>query len=97
VKTKGVGQLLNAVRRFGDVDVPEYLKGINRIVPVIITRDDFDGCWCVNAYLNKRFKDQLNTKAAKGVVVTPLVSMNISCLERMMWVLHFLSQNFDLF
>jgi hypothetical protein len=49
------------------------------------------------AYLNKRFKDQLNTKAAKGVVVTPLVSMNISCLERMMWVLHFLSQNFDLF
>jgi hypothetical protein len=67
--------------------VPDYLKGINKIIPVIITRDDFGGCWGVNAYLNKRFKDQLSTKSHKGIVVTPLVSMNISCLERMMWVL----------
>lgn len=89
VKTKGVHQLLNAVKRFGTEgnDVPDYLKGIKKIIPVIITRDDFGGCWGVNAYLNKRFKDQLNTKSHKGVVVTPLVSMNISCLERMMWVL----------
>ena len=41
----------------------------------------------MNAYLNKRFEDQLSTKSHKGIVVTPLVSMNISCLERMMWVL----------
>lgn len=89
VKTKGVHQLLNAVKRFGAKgdDVPDYLKGIKKIIPVIITRDDFGGCWGVNAYLNKRFKDQLSTKSHKGVVVTPLVSMNISCLERMMWVL----------
>ena len=87
VKTKGVNQLLNAVERFGNADVPDYLKRINKIIPVIITRDDFGGCWGVNAYLNKRFKDCLSTKARKRVVVTPLVSMNISCLERMMWVL----------
>ncbi len=89
VKTKGVNQLLNAVKRFGakGTDVPDYLKGINKIIPVIITRDDFGGCWGVNAYLNKRFKDQLSTKSHKGIVVTPLVSMNVSCLERMMWVL----------
>jgi len=89
VKTKGVKQLLNAVERLGasGVDVPDYLKGINKIIPVIITRDDFGGCWGVNAYLNKRFKDQLSKKSHKRIVVTPLVSTNISCLERMMWVL----------
>jgi hypothetical protein len=67
--------------------VPGYLKGINKLLPVIITRDDFGGCWGVNAYLNKRFKDQLSRKSRKRIVVTPLVSTNISCLERMMWVL----------
>lgn len=41
----------------------------------------------VNAYLNKRFKDQLNRKWHKRIVVTPLVCTNVSCLERMMWVL----------
>lgn len=87
VMTKGVNQLLNAIKRFRDADAPDYLKRINKIIPVIITRDDFGGCWGVNAYLNKRFKDQLSRKARKSVVVTPLVSMNISCLERMTWVL----------
>jgi hypothetical protein len=46
--------------------VPDYLKGIAKIIPVIITRDDFGGCWGVNAYLNKHFKDQLSTKSHKG-------------------------------
>lgn len=89
VKSKGVKQHLSAVERLGakGADVPDYLKGINKIIPVIITRDDFGGCWGVNAYLNKRFKDQLNKKSHKGIVVTPLVSTNISSLERMMWVL----------
>jgi hypothetical protein len=45
------------------------------------------GSWGVNAYLNKRLKDQLSRKSRKRIVVTPLVSMNISCLELMMWVL----------
>jgi hypothetical protein len=87
--TKGVNQLLNAVKRVGakGADVPEYLNGVKKMIPVIITRDDFGGCWGVNAYLNKRFKDQLSTESPDNIKVTPLVSMNISCLERMMWVL----------
>jgi hypothetical protein len=47
----------------------------------------FGGCWGLNAHLNKRFKDQLSTDSHCGIVVTPLISMNISCLERMAWVL----------
>jgi hypothetical protein len=89
VKTKGVSQLLAAVNRLSakSSDVPDYLREITKIIPLVITRDDIGGCWGVNAYLNKRFKDQLSVKARKRVVVTPLVSMNITCLERMMWVL----------
>jgi hypothetical protein len=89
VRNKGVGQILNAVRRLaaGGADVPDYFKGIRKIVPLIITRDEFGACWGVNAYLNKRFKDQLSRKSLKGMVVTPLVCTSISCLERMMWVL----------
>jgi hypothetical protein len=89
VKTKGVNQLLNAVKKVGmqGTDIPDYLKGIKRIIPVIITRDDFGGCWGVNAYLNKRFKDQLSADSFNGIVVTSLISTNISCLERMTWVL----------
>jgi len=41
----------------------------------------------VNGYLNKRFKDQLGMESHNGIDVTPIVSMNISCLESMMWVL----------
>jgi hypothetical protein len=89
VKSKGVDQLLNAVRRLGanGTDVPDYLRNIRKIVPVIITRDEFGGCWGVNGYLNKRFKDRLSRKSHKRIVVTPLVCTSISCLERMMWVL----------
>jgi hypothetical protein len=89
VRIKGVNQLLNAVGRLcgkGN-DLPEYLKGVKKIVPVIITRDDLGGCWGVNAYLNKRFQDQISPALNSAVVLTALVSMSISCLERMMWIL----------
>lgn len=87
--TKGVNQLLGAIKRLAGkgADVPDYFKRVSKVIPVIITRDDFGGCWGVNAYLSKRFKDQLGPKSHKGIVVTPLVSMNISCLERMMWAM----------
>ena len=87
--SKGVNQILSAIKRLGakGADVPDYLKSIKKIIPLIITRDDFGGCWGVNAYLNKRFKDQLSPKLHKGIVVTPLVCTNISCLERMTWAL----------
>lgn len=89
VTSKGVGQLLSAVKRLGtkSAEVPDYFKRIEKIIPVIITRDDYGGCWGVNAYLNKRFKDQLSNKSHRGIKVTPLVCTNISCLERMTWVL----------
>jgi hypothetical protein len=85
--TRGVDQLLSAVERFQSAGSPNYLKHVNKIIPLIITRDDFGASWGVNAYLNRRFRDGLSGSVRKRLVVTPLVSMSISCLERMMWVL----------
>jgi hypothetical protein len=85
----GVCQLLSAVKTISasPEKLPDWLKGIKKIIPVIITKDDVGSSWAVNAYLNRRFKDQLSPKSHKGLIVTPLVSLSISSLERSMWAL----------
>jgi len=85
----GVCQLLSAVKTISGSPekLPDWLKGIKKIIPVIITKDDVGSSWAVNAYLNRRFKDQLSPKSHKGLTVTPLVSLSISSLERSMWAL----------
>jgi hypothetical protein len=85
----GVRQLLSAVKNIDGSPgkLPGWLKEIKKIIPVIITKDDVGSSWVVNAYLNRRFKDQLSPKSHKRIIVTPLVSLNISSLERSMWVL----------
>lgn len=54
---------------------------------MIITKDDAGSSWGVNAYLSRRFKDQVPNKSHKGIKVTPLVTLSISSLERLMWKL----------
>jgi hypothetical protein len=85
----GVSQLLNAIHTL--VKIPEqfssWLPGIKKLIPVIVTKDDIGSSWVVNAYLNRRFKDQLSNKKHKKYVVTPLVSMSVSSMERLMWAL----------
>jgi hypothetical protein len=85
----GVCQLLTAVKSIAGSQerLPGWLKRIKKIIPAIITKDDVGSSWVVNAYLNRRFKDQLSPKSHKGIIVTPLVSLNISSLERSMWAL----------
>jgi hypothetical protein len=85
----GICQLLSVVKTIcgRPEKLPDWLRGIKKIIPVIITKDDVGSSWVVNAYLNRRFKDQLSPKSHKGVVVTPLVSLNISSLERSTWTL----------
>ena len=83
----GVCQLLDAVKTIcgSPGTLPGWMKGIKKIIPVIITKDDVGSSWVVNTYLNRRFKDQLGPKSHKGMIVTPLVSLNISSLERLIW------------
>jgi hypothetical protein len=81
----GVSQLLNAVETLATLPVaalPPWLRGITKVIPLIITKDEIGSSWMTNAYLNARFVEKLNRKKCKKYVVTPLVSMSVSTLER---------------
>ncbi len=83
----GVSQLLTAVETLATLppaDLPVCLRGIRKLVPLIITKDEIGSSWVTNAYLNARFAAKLNRKKHKRHVVTPLVSMSVSTLERAM-------------
>jgi hypothetical protein len=81
----GVSQLVNALNNITSLPasaLPEWLRGIRKFIPVIVTKDDIGSSWVMNAYLQKRFKQQ--KKKYKGYTITPVVSMSISTLERSM-------------
>jgi hypothetical protein len=81
----GVAQLVHALDRITSVPpsaLPPWLAGIRKFIPVIVTKDDIGSSWVVNAYLNKRFKQE--SKRHKKYTITPLVSLSVSTLERLM-------------
>ncbi|HXE07276.1 MAG TPA: hypothetical protein VN612_05230 [Acidobacteriaceae bacterium] len=81
----GVSQLLRAIDRIATSpkeNLPEWLRGVRKIVSVIVTKDEIGSSWMTNAYLNARFQGLLNRLKYKSLRITPLVSMNVSSLER---------------
>jgi hypothetical protein len=81
----GVSQLHTAIDNIGTMpkeNLPEWLRGVKKIVPVIITKDDIGSSWMTNAYLNARFQEKLNRLKYKKLKITPLVSLNVASLER---------------
>ena len=81
----GVGQLVRALDNITGArltSLPPWLSSIKKFIPVIVTKDDIGSSWVVNGYLNKRFKQE--KKKYKHYIVTPLVSLSISTLERLM-------------
>jgi hypothetical protein len=81
----GVSQLVNALNNITSLpqsSLPGWLRKIRKFVPLIITKDDIGSSWVINAYLQKRFKEE--KRKYKGYTVTPIISMSISTLERSM-------------
>jgi hypothetical protein len=81
----GVSQLIAAIENIGTMpreNLPEWLRGVNKIVPVIITKDEIGSSWMTNAYLNARFQEMLTQSKYGSLKITPLVSMNVASLER---------------
>lgn len=81
----GVSQLITAIDKIGTApkeNLPEWLRSVKKIVPVIITKDDIGSSWMTNAYLNARFQEKLNRRKYNKLKITPLVSMNVASLER---------------
>ncbi len=97
VKGVGVDQLVGAVtvittdpkKTAQKVPViPDWLERIDTIMPVIVTRDDIGSSWSVNAYLNNRFSERLiGKKRHKRITVTPLLSLSVGTLEKLMGTL----------
>ena len=80
-----VKQLVKAVHRLatGDQEViPKWLRNIRKFIPLVVTRDEIGSCWGLNGYLNSRYEEMIDRKACKGYSITPIVSMNVSTLER---------------
>lgn len=81
----GVLQLVTAINNIETMpkeNLPEWLRGVKKIIPVIITKDDIGSSWMTNAYLNARFQEKLNRLREKKLEITPLVSLNVATLER---------------
>lgn len=81
----GVAQLLTATRNIKSLppdELPDYLAGVNQLMPLIITKDDIGSSWMTNAYLNVRFQQQLTYEEKSKGEVSPLVSMSVGTLER---------------
>ena len=86
-----VSQLISAVKALSSLPHetrPEFMKGVRKFIPVIITKDEIGSSWVTNAYLNARFNQSLIRKKCKPYTITPLVSMNVSTLERSVAALH---------
>jgi hypothetical protein len=80
----GVSQLITAIEKITSKpkdELPDWLRDVRKIIPVIITKDDIGSSWMTNAYLNAMFQ-QKRTRHQKRVKITPLVTLNIGTLER---------------
>ena len=86
-KRKGVTQLLTAVEAIvkgpKDVLLP-YLAKVNKIIPLIVTKDEVGSSYIINTYLDKRFDEQINRKEYRSCTITPLVVMSVGTMERAM-------------
>ena len=49
---------------------------MNKIIPLIVTKDEIGSSFVINTYLNERFEAQFNRKDYKTLVITPLVTMS---------------------
>jgi len=83
---KGVLQLTKAIGNIRDkpTSLPLCLANVNKIVPLIVTKDEIGSSFVINTYLNERFDAQFKRKDYKTLVITPLVTMSAGSMERAM-------------
>jgi hypothetical protein len=82
---KGIGQLAARIAEVFDRKRPRAIQGldtskINKVFPVLVTRDDIGAALVINAYLVSRFRDLFNRKSV-SVTVTPPHVLSAQDLE----------------
>jgi hypothetical protein len=86
-KRKGVWQLLKAIENLNTKPIaflPPCLAKVNKIIPLIVTKDEIGSSFFINTYLNERFESQFKRKDYLPLVITPLVTMSAGSMERAM-------------
>jgi hypothetical protein len=86
-KRKGVLQLTKAIENVKDKPstfLPACLAKVNKIIPLIVTKDEIGSSFVINTYLNERFDSQFKRKDYVPLVITPLVTMSAGSVERAM-------------
>jgi hypothetical protein len=84
-RAAAVTQLVRTIHKLATADeatIPRWLRNIRKFIPLVVTRDEIGSCWGLNGYLNTRYEEMIDRKACKGYSITPIVSMNVSTLER---------------
>lgn len=57
---------------------------MNKLIPLIVTKDEVGSSYIVNTYLDKRFEEQIKRKEYRPTTITPLVAMSAGTMERAM-------------
>ncbi len=86
-KRKGVWQLVKAIENLKNKPtafLPPCLAKVNKIIPLIVTKDEIGSSFFINTYLNERFESQFKRKDYRPLVITPLVTMSAGSMERAM-------------
>ena len=86
-KRKGVLQLTKAIENVKTKPpafLPRCLAKVNKIIPLMVTKDEIGSSFVINTYLNERFESQFKRKDYLPLVVTPLVTMSAGSMERAM-------------
>lgn len=86
-KRKGVWQLVKAIENVKTKPIaflPSCLAKVNKVIPLIVTKDEIGSSFFINRYLNERFESQFKRKDYRPLVITPLVTMSAGSMERAM-------------
>ena len=70
----GVSQLVKAINAITTVpkeNLPDWLRGATKFIPLVLTKDDIGSSWMTTTYLYARFKQLLGTEKIDTGLVTP--------------------------
>ena len=84
---EALGAAVNAITTVPKENLPDWLHGATRFIPLVLTKDDIGSSWMTTTYLNARFKQLLGMEKIDTGVVTQLLGMSVATLERAVYAL----------
>lgn len=97
-RPKGVYQLANSIKKAFDPLHPMEIEGldlsrVDKVFPLLITRDGFGGSFFISHYLNQSFKRLIYARNYRPLKITPLYSTSVQSMELVSGYLHSVSMS----